>query len=233
VARTSVARRCSARTSATRCGDPGRADGGRTGSRAPDHLLGVSTANVAGTESAQRAVKPTRRARRVQPHLHARLQQNPGVGNATLREYLAGLRRQASTPAPPPVPSARRRTSWIMRPDEKLDDTDRLGLKTACAACPDLAALTELAHWCNELVRTLGPARLEEWINRAAASPFPEVRGFAKGLYGDFDAVEAGLTLQWSSGRGRGQRDQNQDDQWQMYGRAKLELLRKRTLAPL
>jgi hypothetical protein len=154
-------------------------------------------------------------------YLHARLQAEPTAGNATLlkeirargyhgslrtlRQYLAGLRRRASKPAPPPpVPSARQLTSWIMRPDEKLDDADRLGLKTACAACPELAALTELAHGFNELVRTRGGARLEEWVNKAAASPFSELRGFAKGLYGDFDAVKAGLTLQWSSGKVEG-----------------------------
>jgi hypothetical protein len=84
------------------------------------------------------------------PYLHARLKEEPTAGNATvleeirargyrgslrtLREYLAGVRRRASTPAPPPpVPSARQITAWIMRPDEKLDDADRLGLKTECS----------------------------------------------------------------------------------------------------
>jgi hypothetical protein len=155
------------------------------------------------------------------PYPHARLQEEPTAGNATLleeirargyrgslrtlREYLAQLRRQASKPPPlPPVPSARQLTSWIMRPDEKLNDADRLGLKAACAACPELATLTELAHGFNELVRTREGARLEEWINKATSGPFPEVRGFAKGLYGDFDAVKAGLTLRWSSGKVEG-----------------------------
>lgn len=164
------------------------------------------------------------------PYLHARLEEEPTAGNAalldeirargyrgslrTLREYLAGVRRQASKPAPPPpVPSARQITAWIMRPAEKLDDADRLALKTACAACPELAALAELAHGFNELVRTRGGARLEEWINTATASSFPEVRGFAKGLYGDFDAVKAGLTIEWSSGKVEGNVTRVKDDQ--------------------
>lgn len=150
----------------------------------------------------------------------------------TLREYLAQIRRHIpKAPSPPPVPSARQITAWIMRPDDKLDDTDRLGLKSACAACPELAALTELAHGFNELVRTRGGARLEEWINQATGSSFPEVRGFAKGLYGDFDAVRAGLTLQWSSGKVEGNVTRIKMIKRQMYGRAKLDLLRKRILA--
>lgn len=182
------------------------------------------------------------------PYLHSRVEQEPDASTdmlfqelhqrgyrgslRTLREYLAQLRRQVpKAPPPPPVPSARQITAWIMRPDDKLDETDRLGLKSACAACPELAALTELAHGFNELVRTRGGGRLEEWINQATDSSFPELRGFAKGLYGDFDAVKAGLTLHWSSGKVEGNVTRVKMIKRQMYGRAKLDLLRKRILA--
>jgi hypothetical protein len=182
------------------------------------------------------------------PYLHARLEEEP-AGNATLlaeirtrgyrgslrtlREYLAGIRQQADKPPPPPpVPSTRQLTAWIMRPGHKLNQTDRHDLNTACAACPELATLTELAHGFNELVRTRGGARLEEWINEATASAFPELRGFAKGLYGDFDAVKAGLTLEWNSGKVEGNVNRVKIVKRQMYGRAKLDLLRKRILAP-
>lgn len=182
------------------------------------------------------------------PYLHTRVEQEPDASTdtlfqqlrqrgyrgslRTLREYLAQIRREIpKAPPPPPVASARQITAWIMRPDDKLDDTDQLGLNSACAACPELAALTELAHGFNELVRTRGGARLEEWINQATDSPFPELRGFAKGLYGDFDAVKAGLTLQWSSGKVEGNVTRVKMIKRQMYGRAKLDLLRKRILA--
>ena len=182
------------------------------------------------------------------PYLHSRVEQEPEASTdrlfqelrqrgyhgslRTLREYLAQIRRQVpKAPPPPPVPSARQITAWIMRPDDKLDETDRLGLKSACAKCPELAALTDLAHGFNELVRTRGGARLEEWINQATDSPFPELRGFARGLYGDFDAVKAGLTLHWSSGKVEGNVTRVKMIKRQMYGRAKLDLLRKRILA--
>jgi hypothetical protein len=103
-------------------------------------------------------------------------------GQRTLRRFLVGIRGREESPAPPPVPSARQITAWIMRPDDKLTDDDRTGLKDACARCPDLATLTDLAHGFNNLVRQRGGAQLEAWINQAGRSSFSEVRGFATGL---------------------------------------------------
>ncbi|QSB17552.1 ISL3 family transposase [Natronosporangium hydrolyticum] len=183
------------------------------------------------------------------PYLQTRIEQEPEIGNQllfaeirgrgyrgslrTLREYLAQIRRPVpAVPPAPVVPSARQITGWIMRPDDKLDEDDRLGLKTVCQACPELATLTELAQEFNQLVRTRSGHRLEEWINKATSSAFPEVRGFAKGLYSDFDAVKAGLTLHWSSGKVEGAVTRIKMIKRQMYGRAKLDLLRKRIIAP-
>jgi transposase len=181
------------------------------------------------------------------PFLHGRLDHQPGASTGdlldeirrrgyrgserTLRRYLSQIRRQdAASPAPPPVASAREITAWIMRPHHKLDETDRLALNDACARCPDLAALTELAHGFAALVRNRGGAHLEEWIHKAADSSFPELRGFANGLYNDFDAVKTGLTVQWNSGRVEGHVNRIKMIKRQMYGRANLDLLRKRVL---
>lgn len=79
------------------------------------------------------------------------------------------------------MPSVRLITGWILRPGGKLDGADRLGLRTACQACLELAALTELAQGFTEMVHTRGGARVEEWINLATPSSFPQVRGFARG----------------------------------------------------
>jgi transposase len=150
----------------------------------------------------------------------------------TLRRALAELHRHLQTPAPPQVPSARQLTGWIMRPDERLSDDDRLGLKDACTSCPDLATLTALAHGFTNLVRQrAGNTRLQEWISHAAGSTFPELRGFAAGLLRDLDAVVAGVTEAWSSGAVEGTVNRIKTIKRQMYGRAKLDLLRKRILA--
>jgi transposase len=150
----------------------------------------------------------------------------------TLQRFLVEVRRHERVPEPAPVPSAQQITAWIMRPDDKLSDQDRLGLKNACTDCSDLATLTNLAHGFNTLVRQRGGNRLETWIDLASDSAFPELRGFANGLRSDFDAVRAGLTEQWSSGAVEGTVNRIKMIKRQMYGRANLDLLRKRILAP-
>lgn len=153
-------------------------------------------------------------------------------GLRTLQRFLVQARQHERAPTPPAVPSARQLTAWIMRPDDKLSDDDRTGLKDACVRCPDLAALTDLAHGFTTLVRNRGGSHLEAWITEATASSFREVRGFAIGLRADYDAVRAGLTQHWSSGAVEGNVNRVKTIKRQMYGRAKLDLLRKRVLAP-
>lgn len=148
----------------------------------------------------------------------------------TLRRHLVQIRGPEQPPPAPPVPSAREITAWIMRPDDRLSDDDRTRLKDARARCADLAALTDLAHGFNNLVRQRGGDRLETWINNTERCAYAEVRAFATGLRADFDAVRAGLTRQWSSGPVEGNINRVKMIKRQMYGRAKLDLLRKRIL---
>ncbi len=149
----------------------------------------------------------------------------------TLQRYLIRIRSDNRPPAPPRVPAARHLTAWIMRPDDRLTDDDRLGLKDARARCTDIDALVTLAHGFNQLVRERRGGQLEDWIKQASASTFPEIRGFATGLLADFDAVTAGLTQPWSSGAVEGTVNRIKMIKRQMYGRAKLDLLRKRVIA--
>jgi transposase len=150
----------------------------------------------------------------------------------TLRAWLAGIRRAEPVPAAPPVPSTRQIASWIMRPDDKLSDDDRTGLKDARARCPDLDILTRLAHGFTDLVRQRRGAELQAWIDTAQYGPFPELRGFANGLLNDLAAVKGGLTEHWSSGAVEGHVNRIKTIKRQMYGRAKLDLLRTRILHP-
>jgi transposase len=103
-------------------------------------------------------------------------------------------------------------------------------LEAACKHCPDIAATVALAQGFNNLVRHLGGVKLQAWINQAVDGPVPEIRSFANGLYKDFDAVKAGLTLSWSSGAAEGHVNRIKTLKRQTFGRAKLDLLRKRIL---
>lgn len=146
----------------------------------------------------------------------------------TVREFLATIR--ADTPPPATIPTTRQITSWIMRPEDKLSDEDKVAFKDALAGCEDLRILTSYAHGFTALVRQLGGARLPTWIADASKAPFPEVRSFAKGLLNDLDAVTNGLTTTWSSGAVEGHVNRIKTIKRQMYGRAKLDLLRRRIL---
>jgi transposase len=55
--------------------------------------------------------------------------------------------------------------------------------------------------------------------------------GFAVGLRQDIAAVRAGLSLPWSNGPTEGHINRLKCLKRQMYGRAKLDLLRQRLLA--
>jgi transposase len=146
----------------------------------------------------------------------------------TVREFLATIR--ADTPPPATIPTTRQITAWIMRPDEKLSDEDKLAFKDALVCCDDLSTLTSYAHGFTALVRNLDGANLPAWITHASQSPFPEIRSFANGLLNDLDAVTNGLTLTWSSGAVEGHVNRIKTIKRQMYGRANLDLLRRRIL---
>ena len=145
----------------------------------------------------------------------------------TVREFLATVR--ADTPAPATIPTTRQITAWIMRPDDKFSDADKLASKTHWPAARTWI-LTSYAHGFTALVRQLGGARLPTWIADASQAPFPEVRSFAKGLLNDLDAVTNGLTTTWSSGAVEGHVNRIKTIKRQMYGRAKLDLLRRSIL---
>nr|WP_232430577.1 transposase [Salinispora pacifica] len=71
---------------------------------------------------------------------------------------------------------------------------------------------------------------LDAWIDRTRHAGYPEIRGFTAGLASDRDAVVAGLTQPWSSSPVEGQINRIKTIKRQMYGRANLDLLRKRIL---
>ena len=68
---------------------------------------------------------------------------------------------------------------------------------------------------------------LAPWLDRARATG---LRGSAQGLLSDVDAVRAALSLPWSNGPAEGQINRLKLLKRQMYGRAKLDLLRSRVL---
>jgi hypothetical protein len=63
---------------------------------------------------------------------------------------------------------------------------------------------------------------------RAASSTLDAVRRFATGLYDDYQAVKAGVTLPWSTSPVEGHINRLKMLKRQMFGRAHLDLLSRR-----
>jgi hypothetical protein len=71
---------------------------------------------------------------------------------------------------------------------------------------------------------------LQAWVEAVEASAIPELRRFARGLLRDKAAVGAALTQNYSNGPTEAQVHKLKLVKRQMYGRAKLPLLRQRLL---
>jgi transposase len=72
---------------------------------------------------------------------------------------------------------------------------------------------------------------LTPWLTAALDSGITELRQFAKGLVQDLAAVQAALSLPWSSGQVEEQVNRLKLIKRQMYGRANFDLLKLRFLA--
>jgi transposase len=67
-------------------------------------------------------------------------------------------------------------------------------------------------------------------LERAVKSGLTAFQRFANGLRDDYEAVQAGLTLPWSTGPVEGQINRLKMLKRQMFGRANIDLLRLRVL---
>jgi len=157
----------------------------------------------------------------------------------SVRRRVAHWRRTESGetsrhPSAPPVvqpTSARRLAGLLPKNRDDLDEQDRKLLDALFRRCPEVAAAAALAHDFAAMVRRLKGDRLDAWIQRAWDQSIPrELRTFATGLKSDHEAVKAALTTHWSNAQLEGQVNRLKLIKRQMYGRAKLDLLRQRVL---
>jgi transposase len=94
----------------------------------------------------------------------------------------------------------------------------------------ELAVAIELAQDFCAIVRERQADRFDHWLARVATSSVAPLQRFATGLRADYEAVKAGLTLPWSNGPVEGQINRLKMLKRQMFGRANIDLLRRRFL---
>jgi transposase len=80
------------------------------------------------------------------------------------------------------------------------------------------------------MVRERAAERLDPWMAEVLVSPWRELKRFAQGLRQDYAAVKVALTSRYSNGPTEGHVNRLKLFKRQMYGRAKLDLLRQRVL---
>jgi transposase len=98
------------------------------------------------------------------------------------------------------------------------------------AADPEIARAYEHAQEFCRLVRERGGVAFDDWISCVRQEGCQELRNFLEGLLKDEAAVRAGLTLRWSQGPVEGHVNKLKLLKRASYGRARLDLLRQRTI---
>jgi len=156
-----------------------------------------------------------------------------------VQRFVADLRRQGPSPTgrprtpltQPHGPPPRQVAALLLRRPEKRSHEQRAYLRQLRIADPAIAAATELAEDFLIMLRRREGERLPIWLDAAETSGIDELARFARKLRTDLAAVQAGLTLCLSNGQTEGQVNRLKLLKRQGYGRAKVDLLRKRVLA--
>jgi len=102
--------------------------------------------------------------------------------------------------APKRPPTASQVAHWIIFKEEQGLDWQQKYLTQLCEADPQIREAYELIEDFTTMLRERQGERLDTWLQKAEAQGIAELRGFALSLKRDYEAVKAGLTLEWSQG---------------------------------
>src|SRR6266850_6344051 len=143
-----------------------------------------------------------------------------------------GLRQRlpvVAEPASPPL-TPRRATWLVLRREAQRTEAETQQLTQLRAQSAEVAEAIDLTQDFLQLVRQRQPEHFDSWLERARTSTLEAVQRFASGLRDDYAAVKAGMTLPWSTGPVEGHINRLKMLKRQMFGRAHLDLLRRRFL---
>lgn len=155
----------------------------------------------------------------------------PG-GELAVQRYLHRFRtgRGFAAHTGPKPPSVREATGWVMTHPDRLDAESAAALAAILTRDDDLRRLAAHVRAFAAMMGALHGHRLQDWIEAAERDTFPALASFARHLRRDLDAVRHALSLPHSSGAVEGNINRLKMLKRQMYGRANLDLLRKRVL---
>jgi len=154
-----------------------------------------------------------------------RLRQAQGLppGHRRPRQPLPAVAEPSCQPLTP------RRATWlVLRRVTQRTAVEAQQLAQLREQQAEITEAIDLAQAFTQLVRQRQPASLDPWLQRASTSPVEALRRFAAGLYEDYAAVKAGVTLPWSTGPVEGHINRLKMLKRHMFGRARLDLLGRR-----
>jgi len=123
-----------------------------------------------------------------------------------------------------------RRVSRLIAGNIETTPENTHHLEQLCQASPELALAHQLATSFRIMINEHQHDQLDTWLQQAGHCPLAEFQAFAESLSRDKAAVAMALQSSWSSGQVEGQINRLKLIKRSMYGRAKLDLLRKRVL---
>jgi transposase len=150
---------------------------------------------------------------------------------------------RGSRPPPDPVTGRRPRrraaprtkrfnVRWLcLRPPQQLDEHEREALRHTLAADERVARGYDLLQRFRRLVARHSVRELDGWLEDSAASGLPPFVSLVRGIRTDRDAVNAGLTLPWSTGPVEGHVTRVKLIKRSGYGRQSTPLLRRRVVS--
>ena len=164
--------------------------------------------------------------------LHAEIQAQGYRGSQrSARRYLQPLRATLAAPVlPPPPPTVREVTRWITSHPEHLTDEETAKLGQVKARSTQLTATAGHVTAFAGMMTGRHGEHLPEWLAAVDLDDLPHLHSFTRGIRRDHSAVVNGLTLAHSSGAVEGNVCRVKALKRQMFGRANLDLLRKRIL---
>jgi transposase len=151
----------------------------------------------------------------------------------TVRRYIASW-RWADPPLPTGTsalqPYSPRHVAWLFMQQLDTLSAEEAAYLEHLRTDEQVADLYDLAQTFCRMVRDRDVACLDVWLGAASTSSFRDLHGFAVHLQQDHAAVSAALSLPWSNGQTEGQITRLKLLKRQMYGRANLDLLKRRFL---
>jgi transposase len=143
----------------------------------------------------------------------------------------SGAEHVPAAKGPPRSPSltARQLSYLLIRRPEKRTLGEQEQVVQIRQHDPTIALIALLTDTFAQMVRQRTPSALQPWIETALSSGLPDLKRFASGLQQDM-AVRAALELPYSNGPTEGHVTRLKLLKRQMYGRAKVDLLRQRVL---